>query len=186
MNLTGFDVPGSDLYWVRDFNEKRYETLLRNNEDIADLIVTFNNASELVLSDEQCLDLGYDLIFVTLIPIGLENDNNAAITISYPHKQTGNPTLYRKIVLHGSTPQTVGLPSNHWQFNSTPWSFNYEAPTYEPPHATEASGTNKVGYILIKRDLNQEITISFNTKKGKTIYETLLVNPMKPGGQSSF
>ena len=114
MNLTGFDVPGSDLYWVEDFAGKRYETLLRNNQDIADLIVRFDGAPTLVLASEQCLDLGYDLVFVTLIPVGLDAFDNAEVTISYPHKTTGDPTQYRKVVLHGTEPQIVGLPSNHW------------------------------------------------------------------------
>jgi len=186
MNLTGFDVPGSDLYWVRDFSEKRYETLLRNNQDIADLIVHFDGAPTLVLASEQCLDLGYDLVFVTLIPVGLDAFDNAAVTISYPHKTTGDPTQYRKVVLHGTEPQIVGLPSNHWQFVATPWSFTYQIPTYDPPHAAETSGTDRKDYILIKRNHNQEIKISFsqnNAQKGYVTHDVLVVNPMRPGGQ---
>ena len=186
MNLTGFDVPGSDLYWVRDFSEKRYETLLRNNQDIAELIVRFDGAPTLVLASEQCLDLGYDLVFVTLIPVGLDAFDNAAVTISYPHKTTGDSTQYRKVVLHGTEPQIVGLPSNHWQFVATPWSFTYEIPSYDPQHATETSGTEKKGYILIKRNHNQEINISFSQTQAQKSYVThdvLVVNPMRPGGQ---
>ena len=189
MNLTGFDVPGSDLYWVRDFSEKRYETLLRNNQDIADLIVRFDGAPTLVLASEQCLDLGYDLVFVTLIPVGLDKADNAAVTISYPHKQTGVATLYRKIVLEGIKKQVVGLPSNNWQFDATPWSFTYaENPTYDPPHATESKDEDKKGYILIKRDLHQEITITFSqseTQKGYVTYDVIKVNAMRPGGSNN-
>lgn len=188
MNLTGFDVPGSDLYWVEDFAGKRYETLLRNNQDIADLIVNFYGAPTLVLESEQCLDLGYDLVFVTLTPVGLDAFDNAAVTISYPNKITGEPEQYRKVVLHGKEQQIVGLPSNHWQFVATPWSFTYEIPSYDPQHATETSGTEKKGYILIKRDHNQEINITFvqkqaDTEKGYITHDVLVVNPMRPGGQ---
>lgn len=189
MNLTGFDVPGSDLYWVRDFAGKRYETMLRNNEDIAELIVQFKNADNLVLEDTQCLDLGYDLVFVTLIPVGLDKADNAAVTISYPHKQTGVATLYRKIVLEGIKKQVVGLPSNNWQFDATPWSFTYdENQTYDPPHATESKDEDKKGYILIKRNLHQEITITFSqseTQKGYVTYDVIKVNPMRPGGSNN-
>lgn len=186
MNLTGFDVPGSDLYWVRDFAGKRYETLLRNNQDIAELIVPFDGAPTLVLKSEECLDLGYDLVFVTLIPVGLDAFDNAAVTISYPHKTTGDPTQYRKVVLHGTEPQIVGLPSNHWQFVATPWSFTYQIPTYDPPHAAETSGTDRKDYILIKRNHNQEINISFSqnqVQKNYVTHDVLVVNPMRPGGQ---
>jgi hypothetical protein len=160
--------------------------LLRNNQDIADLIVRFDGAPTLVLASEQCLDLGYDLVFVTLIPVGLDAFDNAEVTISYPHKTTGDPTQYRKVVLHGTEPQIVGLPSNHWQFVATPWSFTYEIPSYDPQHATETSGTEKKGYILIKRNHNQEINISFSqnpAQKSYVTHDVLVVNPMRPGGQ---
>lgn len=187
MNLTAFDVPGSELYWVKDFSEKRYETALRNNENIADLSIYFDGASVLEFTDEQCLDLGYDLVFVTLIPVGLDDNDNAVITISYPHRINGVATVYRKVILVGDKPLIVGLPSNYWKFNVTSWSFTYDKETYSPTHSdTDDPVQNlKKGYIYIKRDHNQNITINFSHPGNKlhvSTHDNRKVNIMRPGG----
>lgn len=188
MNLIGFEVPGSDLYWVKDFADRRYETALRNNEDIETMILDFEGSDKLVLDKRQCLDLGYDLVFVTLNVLGLKDGDNAAVTISYPHKTTGNATEYRKIVLAGNKQQIVGLPSNQWQFHATPWSFTYDIEeTYTPGHSsiTDASKNLLDGYIYIKRNHNQSITITFSQsdeKKNLNTHDNIKVNIMRPGG----
>ena len=188
MNLIGFEVPGSDLYWVKDFADRRYETALRNNEDIETMILDFEGSDNLVLDNRQCLDLGYDLVFVTLNVLGLKDGDNAAVTISYPHKTTGNATEYRKIVLAGNKQQIVGLPSNQWQFHATPWSFTYDIEeTYTPGHSsiTDASKNLLDGYIYIKRNHNQSITITFSQsdeKKNLNTHDNIKVNIMRPGG----
>lgn len=188
MNLIGFEVPGSDLYWVKDFADRRYETALRNNEDIETMILDFEGSDNLVLDNRQCLDLGYDLVFVTLNVLGLKDGDNAAVTISYPHKTTGNATEYRKIVLAGNKQQIVGLPSNQWQFHATPWSFTYDIEeTYTPEHSsiTDASRNLLDGYIYIKRNHNQSITITFSQsdeKKNLNTHDNIKVNIMRPGG----
>ena len=191
MNLSGFEVPGSDLYWVKDYSNKRYETALRNNEDIEQLILTFaEGVSVMRLTDTQCLDLGYDLVFVTLSVAGLDESDNAAVTIAYPKTGVG-AVVYRKIVLTGPKQQIVGLPSNHWQFVATPWSsFKYNNnPTYDPGHATtdDLQSNKKTGYIYIKRNINQNIAITFQKKEAasgnKTFsHDAIKVNKMRPGG----
>ena len=188
MNLIGFEVPGSDLYWVKDFEERRYETALRNNEDIGEMILPFGGNKTLVLTNEQCLDLGYDLVFVTLVPVGLDPADNASLTISYPHKTTGEPIEYRKVVLAGTKSQKVGLPSNHWQLCATPWSFTYDNDeVYNPVHSntTDANQNLLKDYIYIKRNHNQTITITFSqteAKKKLSTYDAIKVNIMRPGG----
>ena len=188
MNLIGFEVPGSDLYWVKDFADRRYETALRNNEDIETMILDFEGSDNLVLTNRQCLDLGYDLVFVTLNVLGLKDGDNAAVTISYPHKTTGNATEYRKIVLAGNKQQIVGLPSNQWQFHATPWSFTYDNDeVYNPVHSntTDANQNLLKDYIYIKRNHNQTITITFSqteAKKKLSTYDAIKVNIMRPGG----
>ena len=157
-------------------------------EDIETMILDFGGKNLLVLTDEQCLDLGYDLVFVTLNPQGLKAGDNAAITISYPHKTTGEATEYRKIVLAGNKQQIVGLPSNRWQFHATPWSFTYDnEEVYNPGHAikTDANENLLEGYIYIKRNHNQTITITFSqseAKKRLNTHDNIKVNIMRPGG----
>ena len=120
----------------------------------------------------------------------MEHDaDNAALTIAYPKTGVG-PVVYRKIVLTGSKQQIVGLPSNYWQFVATPWSsLKYGDHTYTPEHSkTDDSDENlKSGYIYIKRNVNQEIKVSFQKKASvsgnKTFsFDAIKVNKMRPGG----
>ena len=185
MNLSGFDVFGNDLYWIEDFHEKRYEEALRNNENIEDMTVKFGTNKTLTLTDEQCLDLGYDFVYVTLVPIGLDPSDNAAVTIAYPSKTDGTPTFYRKVLLVGTKEKVVGLPSHYWQFDVTPWSFTYDLPeVYNPAHATTTNESNKQrkDYIYIKRDVNQRIEITFgqsDSKKSLGTSDAIKTNVMR-------
>ena len=183
MNLTGFDVPGSELYWVRDFSEQRYEAALRDlNINIEDLIEPFTDAeisaTYKTITSETCLDLGYDLVFVTLSSFGLVNYDNAAINIAYQKQGITDPVVYRKVLFTGEESKIVGLPSGDWQFEVTEWSKKYKDPTIDP--SIDANG-----FLNIKRNHNQNITITFEKKHEShkaVTFDAKLLNRMYPGG----
>lgn len=183
MNLTGFDVPGSELYWVRDFSEQRYEAALRDlNITIEDLIEPFSDAeisaTYKTITSEICLDLGYDLVFVTLSSFGLVNYDNAAINIAYQKQGITDPVVYRKVLFTGEESKIVGLPSGDWQFEVTEWSKKYKDPTIDP--SIDANG-----FLNIKRNHNQNITITFEKKHEShkaVTFDAKLLNKMYPGG----
>lgn len=196
MNLKGFDVPGNALYWVEDhftgesytgsnggsMKGVRYEDALMNPEiEIVDYIVPFEEGvkSKPIANKYICLDLGYDLVFVTLQASGLEHENTAIITMSYPKKDAeGNPTSesvqYRKVLIMGNGSRIVGLPSGDWKFAATDWDFKYQEPTFDPVH-----GSN--GYIYIERSKNDEILIHFELKENidNLIYENIKFHEAK-------
>lgn len=137
MNLTGFDVPGSTLYWVRDFNSitinghqhGRYEAALLNlNEDIEEMILAFSDAEvtakKKVVTERMCLDLGYDLVYVGLEAIGLGSFNEAEVRVYYT--RSGNPVLYRTVVMRGPSVSYVGLPTGNWRFEVTSWTYKHD------------------------------------------------------------
>ena len=188
MNLTGFDVPGSTLYWVKDVNNNRYQTALMNlNADIETMILGFG-ADDVVktLTDMQCLDLGYDLVYVTLRPANLGANDNAALEISYPldkdNPDVDNKKQYRKILLQGNKDAIVGLPSGLWNMKLTEW-----AVTYDQPSLTPAAGTN--GFVNVTRQslkpTDGVITVTFKVKeqfeeKEVLRYDYIKVNKMIP------
>lgn len=166
MNLTGFDVPGNMLYWAEDFaNEDtkypgvgrgiRYEDELRAQSPN---VKHFSADSSHEVGNYVCLDLGYDLVFVKIKNIGLQLNDDCAVTISYDKVQTdangdvitdvnGNPTYvlteYRKILFSGKGTANdnnnsvydteIGLPSNDsWKFKVTQWSYKYDGVEFNP------------------------------------------------------
>ena len=214
LNLAGFDVPGSELYWVNDFHDDlgRYEAALRNiNVNIQDMILVFagneiTNKLKVLDKVKTCLDLGYDLVFVTFTPVNLANGDNAAIEIYYPdvRKYDANgeeiiavstPVMYRKLLLTGSTPQTIGLPSGYWYFDTTGWTYAYESnPVFSPTNSTDFTKTlsdkndSTKKFIQVKRNQDQEITLTFDPiedYQAVVKYSTMHVNKMRPGGSST-
>ena len=161
MNLTGFDVPGNMLYWAEDFANGdtgypgdgrgiRYEDELRAQSPN---VKHFSADSSHEVVNYVCLDLGYDLVFVKIKNIGLQLNDDCAVTISYDKVKTdangevikdgnGNPTYvlteYRKILFSGNNNNSVydteiGLPSNDsWKFKVTQWSYKYDGVVFSP------------------------------------------------------
>lgn len=181
MNLKGFRVPGNALYWVEDYfaresytgydgNSKtgiRYETaLLTPSVDIAPFIINFtSNDSKEFKNHYLCIDLGYDLVFVTITVNGLEQNDDAAIIMSYPQntetKVGDNSTYsteliqYRKVLFSGNQTRIVGIPSGDWKFDITGWSYKYnDNPTFTPGHTVSntVNTSDLTKYINIKRD----------------------------------
>lgn len=194
MNLTGFDVPGSELYWVRDFHANRYEAMLRDlNANIEAFILQYIE-SEIttktkVITEEICLDLGYDLVFVTITPSGLVGNDNAALDISYK-RGTDDKIVYRQVLLTGGGKEIVGLPSGNWMFEPTAWSSKYQAPVITLSPAPTGTVDAPDGFYNITRKHNYEINVGFAVKdvpaiKKAQTFEFKLVNEMTPGGGSN-
>jgi predicted outer membrane repeat protein len=195
MELTDFDVPGSELYWVRDWNVKdfanqkygRYEKALKNPNlegyDIADMIYDVTGEFEVVTS-EMCLDLGYDLVFVKVRAINLRRGDNAAIIFSYYKNShtpgTDTPIEYRRVIFTGSEDKLVAIPSGQWLIEPTLWAITYEPPVL----GIDKTGYNERGYVIARKQ-NKEITITFadnpDTKDLNT-FDAIKKNKMRPGG----
>ena len=210
MNLSGFDVPGSELYWVKDFYGNRYQDALLNmNAEIEAMIVVFTAEEETnkrkVITDETCLDLGYDLVFVTFKSIGLENVDNAELNILYPKEINENGTtrientLYRTILFSGENDEKiVGLPSGNWKFEVGNLPYKYKEPTFNPEYAESDSAEEgtKAGYVLFKRkddtSLELEVNFELNTSDMKVYkvkhYDMKITNKLIPkvGGTVEF
>lgn len=195
MELTGFDVPGSELYWVRDWNIKdfpnkkygRYEAALKSMNlegfDIADMIYDIIDDFEVVTS-EMCLDLGYDLVFVTVRSINLQTGDNAEIVFSYYKKShtpgADAPTEYRKVIFTGSEDKVVAIPSGQWLVESTLWSKLYNPPVL----GIDATGYSDRGYVIARKQ-NKLITITFSVNpaiKHVSTFDAIKKNKMRPGG----
>lgn len=126
MNLTGFDVPGSTLYWVKDFSDDneeylgRYESALLNlNINIEEMILGFNdNEKTKTIQDRMCLDLGYDLVYVGLEAVNLVTNGIADKSVVHMYYERDNENkLYRTSVIKGANSVTkVGLPTGQWLF----------------------------------------------------------------------
>ena len=177
LNLTGFHVPGNDLYWVEDYftGEQntiskipgiRYEDALKNTTfNISSVIIDFQSNKTKTISDYCCLDLGYDMVILKLIVSGLSNGDDAAIILSYPTTINSNTvyTQYRKINYVGTgsvLTKKVGLPSGDWKVEPTGWSFDYK-----DPQITGTASTTS-GLMNVKRgNTNNDITINFTKKE---------------------
>ena len=149
MNLTGFDVPGSTLYWVKDFSDGqgRYEAALVDlNVDIEAMILGFaNGVATQAITNEMCLDLGYDLVYV-----GLEARNLVLYGVAEKsvvrmyYKRDNNMNLYRTAVIKGVTSgdnlvTKVGLPTGQWYFEIDDFSGTHDVTV------TFANDTNILG-----------------------------------------
>lgn len=187
MNLTGFDVPGSELYWVEDKFGKRYEDALKNlNANIEEMILSFEDTEQVKeLTDKQCLDLGYDLVFINLISSGLDDGDNAEIIISYNKdgNDSSNDHKYRTVLVSNNTVR-VGLPSGKWRFSGSSWAYKYESTfksddSYSSPdgfgYCTITRNTPNVGIIYTKK--NTESSPKMENVIGKTASKT---NKLKP------
>lgn len=188
MDLKGFDVPGSELYWVYDNEGQRYEEALWNLDiDVESLILDFDGAAQKTISDRICLDLGYDLVFVTLVATGLAEDDHAEIEMLYPKATQGGveKVPYRSILFTGvdgsDSSVVIGIPSGNWYLEGTDLGVKYNPPTITPPN-----GYNTDNSINITREKNSEITLAYTAKQESiqhvVIYTKSLSNIMTPGG----
>lgn len=190
MDLKGFDVPGSELYWVYDNEGQRYEEALWNLDiEVESLILDFDEAPQMTISNMTiCLDLGYDLVFVTLEATGLAEDDHAEIEMLYPKATQGGveKVPYRSVLFTGvdgsNSSVVIGIPSGDWYLEGTDLGVKYNPPTITPSHGYNNSDNS----INITREKNSEITIAYTPKQESiqhvVIYTKSLSNIMTPGG----
>lgn len=190
MDLKGFDVPGSELYWVYDNEGQRYEEALWNLDiEVESLILDFDEAPQMTISNETiCLDLGYDLVFVTLVATGLAEDDHAEIEMLYPKATQGGveKVPYRSVLFTGvdgsNSSIVIGIPSGDWYLEGTDLGVKYNPPTITPSHGYNNSDNS----INITREKNSEITIAYTAKQESiqhvVIHTKSLSNIMTPGG----
>lgn len=190
MDLKGFDVPGSELYWVYDNEGQRYEEALWNLDiEVESLILDFDEAPQMTISNMTiCLDLGYDLVFVTLEATGLAEDDHAEIEMLYPKATQGGveKVPYRSVLFTGvdgsNSSIVIGIPSGDWYLEGTDLGVKYNPPTITPSHGYNNSDNS----INITREKNSEITIAYTAKQESiqhvVIYTKSLSNIMTPGG----
>lgn len=190
MDLKGFDVPGSELYWVYDNEGQRYEEALWNLDiEVESLILDFDEAPQMTISNMTiCLDLGYDLVFVTLEATGLAEDDHAEIEMLYPKATQGGveKVPYRSVLFTGvdgsNSSIVIGIPSGDWYIEGTDLGVKYNPPTITPSHGYNNSDNS----INITREKNSEITIAYTAKQESiqhvVIYTKSLSNIMTPGG----
>ena len=159
------------------------KTLNLEGYDIADMIYDITGSAEEVTS-EMCLDLGYDLVFVTVKSINLRDGDNAAIVFSY-YKKSHTPgvdalTQYRRIVFTGSEDKIVAIPSGQWFIEPTSWAKIYETPVL----GIDDTGFDERGYVIARKQ-NKEITITFALNPAKqhvATFDAIKKNKMLPGG----
>lgn len=197
MSLEGFDVPGNALYWVEDYftNESRNNTLSKNigvrYEDALTKTITsdFDISKYVVevtgsvreITDYICLDLGYDLVFITLNVTGIVDGDNIKVSMSYTNP-SGADVVYRQMLFYGPTTRKIGIPSGEWKFAHDDLTYKYDSPVYTP------SQTYNGKYINITRlglngatDKNLTINVKFALKPNVPdieVYQVRKVNRM--------
>lgn len=178
MNLTGFHVPGNDLYWVLDEHGNRYEDALLDVTKELNLFTFSEDIKD--INEEICLDLGYDYVLVTIIALGLDIAHDASVTMSYPDNES-NYHEFRKVLFTGigatnAVKRIVGLPSHNWKFDVTDWSYKYNSITCSPDGDSD-------NIIPISRSGTRVVTITFASNSSTTNisdYNARKVNILRP------
>ncbi len=155
MELKGFEVPTTNLYWVEDYvtNDNGYvrnsiipdaptnENVLRYKDAVKDLQPIYHleedpGANDIVFTNTYlCMALGYEQAYFHLIKRGLEENDNAAFLIYYPDIQNpGEYIEYRKLYVYGKEDEngnkldvsiSVILPTGTYKIVETVWSSKY-------------------------------------------------------------
>ena len=194
MDLTGFDVPGNELYWVEDYvtgetvngkTASRYEDALKDSSLPIVKIDFDNNDSSKTISDYICLDLGYDLVFVTLKALGLLNEDQAKIDLFYRVKDNSTDVarytgvLFTGIANNGEVVREIGLPSGDWQFKPSDWFSERYGNVMEVSPSPYANG-----FIKVTREglnigqtgatVDKTITFTFDPKEDNIKYDNII------------
>lgn len=185
MQLSGFDVPTDELYWVEDYPTKDTEYSLGTNLNTSDtasdeLPERYRDAINALhqvytipggqdLTCYTCLALGYELIFITIKKSGLKNGESAIFHIA----DASDPGhIYMTLRLTGDSnaevSRRVAIYSGEWTISESEWSWAYD------------------GTAAITRDINgsssenDRIFTFTNTPKSKTSLhdEAVVVNEM--------
>lgn len=185
MNFSGFDTPTDMLYWAEDYitddtrygdgtkintswigKNARYDDAIMNSETIYHLDFGSNPPETdkyLSLTDKYLsLEVGYELIILTLTKYGLLPGDNAVINFTpardkvsdTEYKVRAGEKVYRSVVLmcteesqtEGGVVKKVAIPSGWWKVDESTWSWMYtpdNGTTYDNPIKLSKSQTLK-------------------------------------------
>lgn len=204
MNLIGFEVAGSILYWVKDYHAMRYQTALKKMDvDIFNLIVPFDSGQVTQeITGLTSLDLGYDMVYVELNTGGLYVGDVVVVSMYYDKKKGTGPsrewTLYRQALLHGTVERTafsransnssiikVGLPTGDWKFVASGYESEYEEEISYVGYDKDESTTeplNEEGAVYeIEKPKTVRLHFIYTPKTdAKSTPQYIKVNKMKP------
>lgn len=182
MELKDFDVPGNQLYWVEDYMDGdteysngtkmteaeegiRYQVAL-NSRGVLGLLTSENDFDFTQPSTKYiCLDLGYDLVFVTFTVENLLEGDDVTYDLKSQKIQSSEYESYTKILFTGTSEESIskviGLPSGRWKVEKSIWNWKYDDdPTFDPQDAATDTG------ILVSRNMDdKQITITHELKK---------------------
>lgn len=159
MNFSGFNTPTDMLCWAEDYitNDPNYNSGTRVNTSWSgtnarydDAVMSngkiyyldFGGASTKTLTNYLSLEVGYELVVVTLTKYGLLPGESAVITFT-PAKNKVSETeytvvpgtpVYRSVMLtctdasqtEGGVVKRVAVPNGWWKVDETSWSWSYD------------------------------------------------------------
>ena len=168
---------------------------MEQGDGIEDYLISITETSK-TFNEYVCLDLGYDLVFVTFKLAGVDENDNTAILMNYPKKieNTDNYeyVTYRKVLFHGTQPKIVGLPSGGWDFKASQWGIHYNPEFTVDKQKVTDSKTGETNYNVSNPD-NNNFTFTFtkiasgtgyDVTKTKT-YEHYKINRLVPKKQNT-
>ena len=155
MNLTGYRVPTTELYWAEDYIESdekytegtnlgngaknyRYDYAILNSLPVYDIKFESGQTSK-TFTGYLSLEIGYVFMIVDVIKKGLKEGESAVIVFTPARHDNGDGTYsveageqpYLTVLFVGdSTPedgvvQQVALPSGWWEMKENAWSWAY-------------------------------------------------------------
>ena len=156
MNLTGYRVPTTELYWAEDYIEGdrnynsgtnlgdgaynyRYDHAILNSLPVYDIKFETGQTSK-TFNGYLSLEIGYVFMIVDIIKKGLKEGESAVIIFTPARHDDGdgsysvevNEQPYLTVLFVGdNTPedgvvQQVALPSGWWEMKENDWSWAYE------------------------------------------------------------
>ena len=164
MTITDFETPANTpLYWAEDYitndpnygngtkvkstwdsdkTNDRYDFALKNSKNIYH--IEFGNNQTIVLTNKYLShQVGYELIYITLVKKGLNPGENAVFTFTPATKkisdtvyevETGTKPYQNVIFVCKNSDQTtngvvrkLAIPSGWWKIEETSWSWAYNA-----------------------------------------------------------
>ena len=200
MNLTGFDVPTTNLYWVEDYvtADTKYadkgSNMIAKSENTADGVRRYRDALRMsqpiykiesgsfeeVKNKYLCLALGYKILYLTIKKIGLQDGESAIFDVYNKNKLLTSALLIGdKEKIEEGVIQKVAVPDGATlEVKENSWTWNY--------NQTEVSHQDGI-IIVLETQTDEKNTITFTNTlidEDKRKYdEAIKVNTM--GGTST-
>ncbi len=182
IQLKGFDVPTSRLYWQEDYvnNDTEYSKgtyALSNGQPPAHryLYALRNSKATYHLSDGNhpsvddyvCLTVGFDMVFVPLRKYGLQKGEVATFKVLYD--DDGTESVFRTVPIMGTsdaadsyTERYIALPTGQWKIVETDWTWRYDGtPSFSPQ-----PGANGY-YDVAKNEQTNKVEITGSSKSDR-------------------